>query len=187
MMRINRSFIILSIIAPLTALALACGGPDTLPPMDDLSPLAVVCQGQAVPQADAYQARPGLHRLLWIDQTDEKTEINLQAPLPINWMPTIITTTELIACIGPQINQLVKDCETSNGTEEIYRYEREVRLYETHTGQLLDSTVIPGENSGTPECNLQALGRTRTQLGQEVNPKDIEAWLKPYVDGTIDK
>ena len=137
--------------------------------------LSGVCQGQRVPQAAAYTGGAGPIILLG----NEGQVIDWSSMLPTTWTPTGIRFTELVACVGEEVEQRIQTCYYDGPNIERFRYSRFVRLVQPKTGITIASRTISGAD---PRHCMPREPWALTRLeGKRVSLDLILDWLKKYV------
>jgi uncharacterized protein YjbI with pentapeptide repeats len=142
--------------------------------------MARVCNGQGVPEAASYVPGPGIHPFVLLRSSGQP----FGGSVPDDWQPHAIQTTELVACIGAQEENLIQTCYYNGPNIERFRKHLNVELRSAQTGAIIASQNIYG--SLPRLCRAQEPYDLTRLAGGSVETWVIIEWIvnypRPYVD-----
>jgi len=146
--------------------------------------LTTAAQGNGVPEAAAYDKnKTGIHPIVILAPSEEQDEWN--SSLPVSWLPSNISQTELIASvryIEVQVEQARYKGPAGVGIVFIKRtrIDTEIVIRETQTGVVVASTIFMGSDP-PPLPRSLPLGTT-AYYGTSVAYETAQLWLKDFVE-----
>ena len=134
------------------------------------------CGGLGVAGAAPYDPSPHLRPIalsnskkLWYDS------------MPLEWVPSDVTTTELVACVGESERYTIEVCPYYGSSVTRYGYRRQIELVSALTAEAIASKIFDGPPPR--KCRSSESANLTKLEGKEVTQfRQVSTWLSTYVE-----
>lgn len=154
------------------------GDPNALPDVEAAqNAILQLCAGGNAPEAAPYNAGPGLHPVLVLNEAGGRHAWNGQLG---GWgVGTTPGSAELVACLSEERQVEIQTCPYFGPSITRYVYQIDAQLLVAQSGTVISTTTLSG--AAPRECRQQEPFNLTVLNGSRVTANQLRDWLQPFV------